>query len=71
MSETNINEQPAAWTGVVCSDLLERISNWLALANHRPWCNVAPGNIYASDGDKCDCGLDGVIADLSAMRSNS
>ena len=68
MSEPDVIEQPAAPTPVACSAWLGRAVVWMESAPHRLWCNVSPGNIYASDGDPCDCGRDEIVAALDAMR---
>ena len=43
---------------------LEKAITWAEYADHKPWCNEAPRNIYASDGDKCDCGRTEAIKEL-------
>lgn len=53
---------------IQCSAWLGRAVVWLELAPHRAWCNVAPGNIYQSEGEQCDCGKDEIHAALDAMR---
>ncbi len=61
---------PKSEPPVRSSEWLDRAIAWVEYSAHKPWCNVAPGNIYASDGDPCDCGRDTVLKDLNAARSN-
>lgn len=36
---------------------------WIRESAHKPYCNLAPRNIYA-DGDFCDCGLEAALKSL-------
>jgi len=43
----------------VASDaLLAWAIEWTEGSPHRPWCNVADGNIYSDDSGTCSCGRD-------------
>ena len=63
-------QRPESEPPVRSSDLLARAIAWVEYSNHKPWCNEAVGNIYASDGDPCDCGRSELLKDLNAARSN-
>jgi len=50
--------------------LLDRVAAWLEKTPHKKWCNVAPENIYTSDGKPCDCEKDEIQAALNTVRGS-
>lgn len=71
MNTPKDTEQTESAVAVRSSELLDRAIAWVEYHSHKPWCNEAVGNIYASDGDPCDCGRAALLKDLNAARSNA
>lgn len=43
---------------------MSKISDWIEASPHKPWCEVASGNIYSSSGP-CNCGKQEILDKLS------
>lgn len=48
---------------------MTKSKEWIENSSHKPWCNKAPGNIYASDGDQCDCGLVDALKEIQQIEN--
>jgi len=42
---------------------------WIQNSPHKPWCSQSPGNIYACDGDPCDCGKDEALKEIEQLEN--
>lgn len=47
---------------------MSKIYNWIDASPHKPWCQVAAGNIYSSGGP-CDCGKQENLDSLSKPKA--
>ena len=48
---------------------MTKSKEWIENSSHKPWCNKAPGNIYASEGDPCDCGLMEALMEIQQIEN--